>query len=76
MLRTRRYRGAHTRRKEMAHLVHLINSFRRNEKGQDLLEYALLVALIALVATGAVTLAGSKVSSIFAAIVAALPIPS
>jgi Flp pilus assembly pilin Flp len=34
-------------------------------EGQDLLEYALLVALIALVAVGAVTLAGSNVNVIF-----------
>ena len=31
----------------------LFNSFRRNEDGQDLLEYALLVALIAIVAVAA-----------------------
>jgi pilus assembly protein Flp/PilA len=60
----------------MAHLVRLVNSFRRNEEGQDLLEYALLVALIALVAVGGVTLAGNRVSAIFAAIVAAIPLPS
>ena len=40
--------------------------------GQDLLEYALLVALIALVAVGAVTLAGTSVSTIFANIAAAI----
>ena len=33
----------------------------KNDAGQDLLEYALLVALIALVAVGAVTLAGKNV---------------
>jgi Flp pilus assembly pilin Flp len=43
------------------------------DEGQDLLEYALLVALIALVAVGAVTAAGTSVSGIFNAIVAALP---
>ena len=37
----------------------------KNDAGQDLLEYALLVALIALVAVGAVTLAGKNVNSIF-----------
>jgi pilus assembly protein Flp/PilA len=34
-------------------------------EGQDLLEYALLVALIALVAVGAITLAGQNVNKIF-----------
>jgi len=42
------------------------------EEGQDLLEYALLVALIALVAVGAITAAGTNVNTIFANIAAAL----
>ena len=49
----------------MFQLVAFVKSFRRNEEGQDLLEYALLVALIALVAVGAVTAAGESVSTIF-----------
>jgi len=44
----------------------------RNEEGQDLLEYALLVALIALVAVGAITLAGTNVNTIFGRIATAL----
>ena len=46
-------------------LVNFVKSFVRNEEGQDLLEYALLVALIALVAIAAVTAAGGSVSTIF-----------
>src|SRR5215471_17964646 len=46
-------------------LVNTVKSFVRNEEGQDLLEYALLVALIALVAIAAVTAAGGSVSTIF-----------
>ena len=46
------------RRKDMFYVVSLLNSFRRDEDGQDLLEYALLVALIAIVAVAAVTAAG------------------
>jgi Flp pilus assembly pilin Flp len=57
----------------MIRIAQFVNSLRRTEDGQDLLEYALLVALIALVAVGAVTAAGVKVGSIFNAIVAALP---
>jgi len=37
----------------------------RNESGQDLLEYALLVALIALVCVVAITSTGSGVNTIF-----------
>ncbi|HTI37572.1 MAG TPA: Flp family type IVb pilin [Vicinamibacterales bacterium] len=43
----------------------IVRNFRRNEEGQDLLEYALLVALIALVAFGAVQAAGTSVNDIF-----------
>jgi Flp pilus assembly pilin Flp len=44
----------------------------RGESGQDLLEYALLVALIALVAFGAVQLAGGSVNTIFSNIASQL----
>ena len=46
-------------------LVNFVKSFVRNDEGQDLLEYALLVALIALVAIAAVGLAGGQVKTIF-----------
>lgn len=46
-----------------------------NESGQDLLEYALLVALIALVCVGVVTAAGDNVKTIFTNIGGALKTP-
>ena len=49
----------------MLNLLNLVKSFARNEEGQDLLEYALLVALIALVAIGAITTTGTGVSTVF-----------
>jgi Flp pilus assembly pilin Flp len=45
----------------------------RSDEGQDLLEYALLVTLIALVAIGAVALAGSNVSQFFSNAAAQIP---
>ena len=45
--------------------IEYVKSFVRKDEGQDLLEYALLVALIALVAVGAVTAAGGAVNQIF-----------
>jgi Flp pilus assembly pilin Flp len=45
--------------------MQIVRRFTRDESGQDLLEYALLVALIALVAFGAVQLAGGSVNTIF-----------
>jgi len=49
-------------------LIIRLRSLMRQEEGQDLLEYALLVALIALVAVAAVTAAGQSVNQIFQAI--------
>jgi pilus assembly protein Flp/PilA len=42
-----------------------LRAFVHDEKAQDLLEYALLIALIALVAVGAITTAGTNVSTVF-----------
>ena len=49
----------------MAHLYLWIRNCLAREEGQDLAEYALLFALIALVAVGAVTLLGGNVSTVF-----------
>lgn len=46
-------------------LVNTLRNLAKDESGQDLLEYALLVALIALVAFAAVGLAGGSVNTIF-----------
>ena len=46
-----------------------VRSFVRRNEGQDLLEYALLVALIAVGAVISVGLAGDKVVEVFDAIV-------
>jgi len=46
-------------------LVTRFQKFVWEDEGQDLLEYALLVALIALVAVAAVAAAGTSVSDIF-----------
>jgi len=53
-------------------LITRLRSFARNTEGQDLLEYALLVALIAIVAVVAVTLTGTNVNLIFEDIAAKL----
>ena len=45
--------------------MNLVKSFVRNDEGQDLLEYALLVALIALVAYVGVTATGTSVNAVF-----------
>jgi pilus assembly protein Flp/PilA len=49
-------------------LVNSIKMFVRDEEGQDLIEYALLVALISLVCVVALTDAGTQVNAIFEAI--------
>jgi Flp pilus assembly pilin Flp len=49
-------------------VLNRLRALRRNDHGQDLLEYALLVALIALVAYGAVEATGGSVNGIFSSI--------
>lgn len=50
----------------VAQLKRLANArLRREEEGQDLLEYGLLCALIALVALGAVSTVGNTISNVF-----------
>lgn len=39
--------------------------FRRSEEGQDLLEYGLLMALIAIFALGAVSMLGNTIQNVF-----------
>jgi pilus assembly protein Flp/PilA len=48
--------------------INRLRAFARNEEAQDLIEYALLVGLISLVAVGAVGLAGGSVNDIFSGI--------
>jgi Flp pilus assembly pilin Flp len=57
---------------DMNALVNFIAAIRRDNEGQDLLEYALLVALIAVLAVGSIQLAGASVNAAFAAIATAI----
>jgi pilus assembly protein Flp/PilA len=56
----------------MKMIINRLRSLARDESGQDLLEYALLVALIALVCIAAITMAGQTVSTMFTNIANAL----
>jgi Flp pilus assembly pilin Flp len=49
----------------MSALFARLTKWSRRDEGQDLLEYALLVALISLAAIGAVTQVGQTVSGVF-----------
>ena len=49
----------------------IIRRFRQGEEGQDLLEYGLLAALIAIVALGAVTYLGTTIFNVFWSAIAA-----
>jgi pilus assembly protein Flp/PilA len=49
----------------MDRLVTFVTRLIRTEDGQDLLEYAMLCALIALVAMGAITTVGNKINTVF-----------
>jgi len=49
-------------------LVHRVMTFVKSDEAQDLIEYALLVGLISLVAVVALGLTGTSVNNIFTAI--------
>jgi pilus assembly protein Flp/PilA len=50
----------------------LINRFRRDEEGAALVEYGMLVGLIAVICIAAVTLLGQEVSAAFSTIAVSL----
>ena len=49
----------------------VLRRVRRDESGQDLIEYALLVALVALVAVSAVSQVGTTIRTVFWDVIAA-----
>jgi pilus assembly protein Flp/PilA len=55
------------------YLFRMIGRFRNDEQGAALVEYGLLLGLIAVICIVAVTLLGGKVSNAFSSIAAALP---
>ena len=55
----------------MKRLVTFVSERVRSEEGQDLLEYAMLCALIALVALGAVTAVGNQINTVLWQVIAA-----
>ena len=61
-----------TRWRNVMTLINRLRAFLRSESGQDLLEYAMLVALIAIVCYVAVESAGSAVFNVFNNIATAL----
>jgi pilus assembly protein Flp/PilA len=54
-------------------MLQLIERCRQEEEGAALVEYGLLLGLIAVICIVAVTLLGSQVSNAFSSIAAALP---
>lgn len=53
-----------------------MKSYLRNEQGQGLVEYALIIVLISLVAITAMTGAGEQITSIFETIKSSLVAPT
>jgi len=49
----------------------VLRRFRRDDRGQDLIEYALLVSLVALVAISAVSQVGTTIKDVFWNVIAA-----
>jgi pilus assembly protein Flp/PilA len=53
-------------------MLELMSKMQENEKGQALVEYALILSLISVVAIGALTLIGKNVNTILGTVAAAL----
>lgn len=49
----------------MTKFLHAVQEFLRREDGPTMTEYALMVALIAIVSIGVVTTLGSEISTVF-----------
>ena len=60
--------GACDHWKEVKRMFDLIRIFRDREEGQALVEYALILALVAVVAVGALTLLGTNISNMLSSI--------
>jgi Flp pilus assembly pilin Flp len=56
-------------------LVTYIRARLGRDEGQALIEYALIISLVALLAVGGLTLAGNKVGGMFSAISSSLKFP-
>ncbi|WP_415537086.1 Flp family type IVb pilin [Dehalobacter sp. 4CP] len=56
----------------MLYLVQFLQRFQKDEKGQALTEYGLIIALIAVFVIGAVTLIGTNLDAILRTIAGAL----
>lgn len=54
------------------HILQLLNRFRRDEQGAALVEYGILVGLIAVICIAAVVIVGTQVSTAFSKIASAL----
>ena len=55
-----------------SHLVAWLSTLEREEEGQGLVEYALIIVLVSIAAIVTLTALGTKVSDVFAQITAAL----
>jgi pilus assembly protein Flp/PilA len=51
----------------------MVRSFLSKEEGQGLVEYALILMLVAIVIIGVVTILGSRVSQMFSSVNSGLP---
>lgn len=57
----------------MTKLLKLLNEVRKDEQGATMVEYAIMVGLIAIVSIGTITILGKTVNTLFGNVNAALP---
>src|SRR5687768_2371669 len=69
-------RAVGARTEDAMNLINRMRALVTDDAGQDLLEYALLVGLIALVAVVAVTATGTSVKNVFADVATRIKVPA
>ncbi len=57
-------------------MLNVIRNLKQDESGQDLIEYALIAALLALAAVATMTTLGNKIQAVFTGIDSKLVIPA
>lgn len=56
----------------LPYVISWLSQFEREEEGQGLVEYALIIVLVSIASIAALTLLGTTVASVFSTITAAL----
>ena len=52
----------------LAHFIPVLEDFRKDERGQDIAEYAVMLAVILVLVTGTIRLVGNRSNDVFSSV--------